>query len=679
MKGSTSKIMIFLMGILTGVMGLVVFAIVMIATPNFRDHVKNFVKSARSHLPALHVKAIALKAKTLLNPQDVPPRRFMTFPFPGSRAERSQGILSWIAPLSMRVQPQDAPPDTLIGKSGSSMPISLVGLKGETLSFQVVLRGLRSSRKVRVHLLPAASDSDFGSCIRSRRFLEFYEHFKASAIKYGPVNTLDVPDPLIPFHDPYQPGRVIVDGVDLSKDKNTPVWIDVRLSQHCLPKTYDATLVVQTANQVIRKTPVKIEVLNVTLPERVGLDRWMELYVSRFWKGGMISSQEEFRQMYLKTVLLGHQYGFATNDAGDILPGIQWDWKTGTPLSVDWSYYDNLFGPILSGQLTGKSPNVWCLPIQTYSLGVGMWGGFTILGSKQSPISSWKGVPDVATQNLAKLIVAHWKEKGWPIDRGFAYIFDEPMHKLYYYADTYKLIAKEADSLHKGSKDLRVMITDTPYVWYRKQAGHDKKIMTGKIDLWAAAAETYIPERMQERQKKGERVWFYQGGGPPFIGQSDLYSFGPGFRMWFWTAWKYRSNGVFYWADTFWHGNQKGWNPYLTPGIGDGMVFYPGKQLHYIGFPDIDGPIPSIRMAQWRRGYQDYKYLYLLKMKDKGKEADSQVNELVRKALNDGGYLPYWNDPLWQKPGNWSHDPQAWHKARVRMALKIAHYYNEKQ
>lgn len=99
---------------------------------------------------------------------------------------------------------------------------------------------------------------------------------------------------------------------------------------------------------------------------------------------------------------------------------------------------------------------------------------------------------------------------------------------------------------------------------------------------------------------------------------------------------------------------------------------YPGRQLHFIGFPDIEGLIPSIRMAQWRRGYEDYRYFTMLTQLGKKKDADQYVNNLVLHALDDGGYLPYWRSPLWQKPGDWSHDPQEWHKTRVTMARLIA-------
>ena len=77
-------------------------------------------------------------------------------------------------------------------------------------------------------------------------------------------------------------------------------------------------------------------------------------------------------------------------------------------------------------------------------------------------------------------------------------------------------------------------------------------------------------------------------------------------------------------------------------------------------------------MAQWRRGYEDYKYFYMLKEKEHQADADKTVNSLVHKALDDGGYIPYWRNPLWWKPGDWNHDPRRWHRARVKLAEEIS-------
>ena len=662
---------IFLSGFVFGIFFVGIVGLLIFVVPEFRDHTKEMVKNVlKDHHPigVLRGMVVGSKANFHLRPGSTHiPKEFLDFPFPGNRVEQSHGILSWIAPFSMRVRQDDLPPISSVGPQGSSTPIKLVGLKGETLSFQVVLRA-KSPQSIHVVLAPDPSEHS-SSCLITHRFLEWYITFMARATKDSPLRTVTNPDPLIPFHDPYGTDHTVISKVSLSKNSNQVVWVDIKMSRGCQAGIYHGSLTLSSNGRTIRNTPVEFEVLNATLPRTTSLQRWMELYNTRFWKGEFIGSLDEYRLLYQRYFLVGQKYGFDTNTANP--PEIRWDWTKGTPTDENWDEYDRTFGPILSGKLTGSPPHAWCLPIPTYSLGKEDWGGFSIRA--RSPIQNWKGIPDIATQNLSKLIVQHWKEKGWDLKSAFAYIWDEPAHQLYY-SDIYRLIAHEATSLHKGSSELNVMITDTPYITYKNQVGLDKSAMNGNINIWSSSAEYYIPKRLESERKKGARIWFYQAGGPPFIGKSWLDSRGPGFRMWFWAAWKYKADGVFYWASTFWNGNDKSNNPYHNPGGADGIVFYPGKQLHLIGYPDIEGPVPSIRMAQWRRGYEDYKYFVLLKRMNKETIPDHFIDSLVRKALNPGGYTPAWRDPDWQRPGDWSHDPQAWHRIRVQLARKIASF-----
>ena len=606
----------------------------------------------------------------LKNPrlQTISPYSFQQIDFPGSRVESSNNLLSWIDPLSDRIQQDESPPSNKIRKTGYSRPLKLTGLKGETLSFQLVLRSDRNLEGLTVALKPDPAQNH--RCIQIHRFREIYLNLMIhQGGKHGPLKEISTPDPLVPFTDPYSLGHRLITNIDIHNNITQPIWFDVYFDHSCMAGDYPGILEIKDAGVIVRKTPVTFNILNIDLPKRVPLNRFMEIYGTRFWRGEMIANDDDNRTMLNRYYVLGHKYGFATNACGGIEAlNIKWDWNIGKPISVDWSSYDKTYGPVLSGELTGSSPNAWCLPIGAYSLG--FMGGFTYGGSSPSPIGNWKGIPDRSTRELANLIVQHWKEKGWPIQRAFVYVWDEPTHQLYY-PDLYLLIADIADSLHKGSHNqIHVMLTDTPYNWNTQQIGHHKSALKGKIDIWVPADRTYIPDRLKSVSNDGERVWFY-GGGPPFLGGSDLSTNGPGFRMWFWTAWKYHSNGMLYWASTFWNGNTKAINPYTNGGLGDGVMFYPGRQLHFIGLPDMNGPVPSIRMAQWRRGYEDYKYFVLLKQKGHQADADKIINHMVKRALDEGGYSPYWRNPLWEKPGNWNHDPKAWHQARLKLAKEI--------
>jgi hypothetical protein len=624
---------------------------------------------SKAHLilgPLVSMKHLALNFSSKIKAPELKlkyPLSFQEVLFSGSRIEQSGKLISWIAPFSDHVKIDEESPRSQVRGKGKSRPISLIGLKGETLSFQLILRSKDSMDKLHVVL----ESGPEASCLTFHRFKEIY--VKVLAKRDGSFVKFINSDPLIPFTDPYTPGHSLINSLSLSADMNQPVWFDIHLSDTCQGGDYNATLRVEQDGQVLRKTPIQIHVVNATLPKNVKLDRWMQLYMGRFFNGEYITNDQMLRPMLAKYFIMAHNYGFAASGCGTIGPYIQWNPNTDHISSIDWTKYDTMFGDILSGDLTGSSPNSWCLPtLGPYVLGT--VGGFTYMTGTPSEISDWNKFPRQITIEETRAIIQHWKEKGWPINHVFAYVWDEPLHQLYY-PDVYRLIADIADAIHAGSENqIRVMLTDDPYIWDRHENGHHKSVMYDKIDIWSPSSDTYIPDKIRPYQKEGKRAWFYQGG-PPFTPASDITGSGPGFRMWFWTAWKYKVNGLFYWASDFWSGNGIDNNPYTHGGTEDGVVFYPGHQLHFLGLPDIDGPVPSIRMAQWRRGYDDYRYFVFLKEKGKKTLVNRLVDQMVPHALNDGGYFPYWRNPLWDRPGDWNHDPKAWHEARVALAKEI--------
>ena len=617
--------------------------------------------------PLVSVKHLALNAVSKLKDPELKlkyPLSFQKVLFSGSRIEKSGNLVSWIEPFSARVKEDEEPPRHEIRDFEKSRPISLIGLKRETLTFQLVLRSRYSLDNLHVKIDPSPE----AACLRFHRFKEVY--LKVMVKGYdGSLKKIVSPDPLIPFTDPYSSGHRLIEGIPLSKGKNQPVWFDVYISDTCRTGNYTATLKVREGARILRNTPIQIHIVNASLPRHVNFDRWMQLYMGRFFNGEYIQNDQMLKPMLEKYFVMAHNYGFSASGCLTIGPNIQWDQNTGHISSIDWTKYDTMFGEYLSGTLTGSSPNTWCLP----TLGPyveGTVGGFTYMTATPSVISDWNKLPRQIAQEESRSIVRHWREKGWPLKNAFAYVWDEPLHQLYY-PDIYQLIANIADAIHEGSNNkIRVMLTDDPYIWDRHEAGHHKSLMYDKIDIWSPSSDTYIPNKIWPYQRDGKRAWFYQGG-PPFTPASDITGTGPGLRMWFWTAWKYKLNGLFYWASDFWSGNAIDNNPYTHGGTEDGVIFYPGHQLHFLGFPDINGPVPSIRMAQWRRGYDDYRYFVLLKEKGKKEEVNNLVNEMVPHALNDGGYFPYWRNPLWHRPGDWNHDPKAWHLDRVILAKEI--------
>jgi hypothetical protein len=142
-------------------------------------------------------------------------------------------------------------------------------------------------------------------------------------------------------------------------------------------------------------------------------------------------------------------------------------------------------------------------------------------------------------------------------------------------------------------------------------------------------------------------------------------------RSWAWIAWRYKVDGIFLWVGNYWnedpYRNAVNWNDDL---LGNGVLFYPGAMLPTIGFPPVRGPVSSFRMKSLRRGLLDYEYFHLLR--SLGGDPDPIVKRIIRSALNEKGYDPIWNHPLWAKPGDWSHNPAEWDEARREVASEIA-------
>jgi hypothetical protein len=108
------------------------------------------------------------------------------------------------------------------------------------------------------------------------------------------------------------------------------------------------------------------------------------------------------------------------------------------------------------------------------------------------------------------------------------------------------------------------------------------------------------------------------------------------FRVMPWIVWKYNLDQYFYWSTTFWTNLNVFVNPltYDNRINGDGTFFYPGQDAL---FPEenrnLSGPLSSIRAKNWRRGAQDYEYLWLAKKMGLETELRTIVNNCVPTGL----------------------------------------------
>ena len=160
------------------------------------------------------------------------------------------------------------------------------------------------------------------------------------------------------------------------------------------------------------------------------------------------------------------------------------------------------------------------------------------------------------------------------------------------------------------------------------------------------------------KTKPKDNIWFYHSG-QPCVGNHTVNQTGIDMRTWGTLCWKYNIDGSFWWSMMLFGDRSDPYNrPIYKDGDtrwGNGVLFYPGNKLDTIGFTKVDGPVSSLRMKAYRRGLQDYEYLWLLAKKDGNKKrSDSLLNEVLYTGFSEAKAKKS------DGKGDWSKKPEDW-------------------
>lgn len=247
--------------------------------------------------------------------------------------------------------------------------------------------------------------------------------------------------------------------------------------------------------------------------------------------------------------------------------------------------------------------------------------------------------------------------------KAFWYIWDEPS------PDNYPDIKQQADWMHSFDNPLKIFLTE--YI----NSDLIKGLKSEYIDIWCPPADEgsqgYNITAAGERQAAGYEVGTYNGHRPG-AGTALIDDDAIAMRSWGWIAFKHNIDLWYYWDVAYWSdvhndGQQTDvWNDPLTfdgrssdwenLGNGDGTIFYPGEdQIYPSGNRAIKGPISSIRMKNWRRGLQDYEYLYLATQAGYSSEVNQIIAEIIPSVLSDAAGL---------STKSWPSRSAPWEKAR---------------
>ena len=470
--------------------------------------------------------------------------------------------------------------------------------------------------------LAGADRSDLSNSV-GRRIELFREHYlnvttPSRTLYISDMNNLNgpgwYPDPLIPFELGKARGGA---PFDIGPSCNQAVWVDIYVPRDQTAGIYTGTLTVNKGGTTVQEIPVTLEVLDFTLPEGNHLTAWA--YLADPWMiakrhGFSSPGSAEYYGVERQYIKMAHRHRLTMCAERDLY------WVTeesdNERMYLDGQLFSATHGYEGPGENTGN--DLWNLYIEDT-------GNATEFGQAVEGWYNW------------------FASRGLDWGKAVFYVWDEPDE------EDYPWIRQIADWDHSFSHPVRMFVTE--YINQGLLRGGEPEW----IDFWCPPAAEgsggYDIANAAGRRAAGCHVGVYNGhrpGAATVLIDDD----GIAMRSWSWAAFKHDVDLWYYWDVCYWKDYQGTgahtdlWNNPLTfndgaddwenVGNGDGTLFYPGEDKVYPSEDrGISGPISSFRMKNWRRGLQDYEYMYMANAAGRGYEAFAIVNQRVPAVFSD--------------------------------------------
>jgi hypothetical protein len=419
-----------------------------------------------------------------------------------------------------------------------------------------------------------------------------------------------VPDCLIPFSAPAGKG-----GAPFSIDgnNNQGVWVDILIPKNAIAGTYKGKTTVTISDKVFITIPISLKVYDFTLPDSTHI-KSMFGFGSVARRHGLADGTPEYNDIEGKYFQMAHRHRF------DLVKRVS-----------NLNDMNNNHKRYLTGELYTSAHN--------YA------GPGENIGNTTFSIGYAAGIPVEYGGNVRNMTESSWWTgsdawENWFIQNApgverHKYLFpDEPAWK----GPTGKKGTGSMDTIRMQAK------------WTHSNPGPGKNIpclvtnniipqLMGHVDFWSVSSEgatlDMTADDLATIKARGNKFGIYNGYRPGMgavISDADAVDF----RVMPWIVWKYNVDQYFYWQTTFWGRLNVFVNPFTYENriCGDGTFFYPGQD---IVFPDenrnLSGPLSSIRIKNWRRGAQDYEYLWLARKAGLETRIKMIVNNCVPTGL----------------------------------------------
>jgi hypothetical protein len=476
----------------------------------------------------------------------------------------------WVADSLQRVRPTDNP--------GSGFNIALYAAKGESESFQVVVRG-PSSGVSGVNLTTSGLTGPGGATISAQNFTfyrEYYVYVTNSSPDFGvgnrPMGPGWYPDGLIPFKNPSTGADLTGTSAaynavpfTIAANHNQPFWIDINVPRTAVAGNYTGNVVI-TSSLGTTSVNVTLKVWNFTLPVAPRMKSSFGFHNSY---GSRANNQ----------VLLDHRIQpFVTNapDVSALQPhGLQ---ISGLP------FFNQSSGCTIE---TPPSVTTIANAVKTYPAGFPTY---------VYPADEVSGCANLTANLQLWAQVAH--------AAGTKMLVTVPPDPT---------LLSDGTSSGRSAVDIFAMVA--------------KQYCTGSINTLPCVERSTIPLALA----KGNEIWSYveqeQDNYSPrwLIDFPPInYRIMPGFVNQHFGFTGMLSSNVMHWSSDPWN-NVEAWKAagYTFPG--DGVLVYPGTQ---VGLTTV---VPSMRLKFIRDGVDDFDYIALLK--DKGQT--SLVNSVLASIVPD--------------------------------------------
>jgi len=517
--------------------------------------------------------------------------------------------------------------------------ISLFGARNEVVAFQLILQsGESGASRVNVELsdlldgaarIPGSAHSPEDPYDYLGRYVDLYtEHYlevtkrSTGGNAWAPAarpstNYLGwVPDALIPFAAAKDMGGA---PFRIEPLQNQAVWVDLWIPRTAAPGIYNGSVTISTKDDEIQ-IPLDLQVYGFTLPDESHLDNMFGLAPASLVRRFNIKvDTAAYYELEARFHQMAHRHRFdLVRDVSSLNKMEEFHM-----LYLNGLMYTPGFG--YDGPGTG---------IGNTTFSIGLYGAVPLEygGSFQdSSREEWWAGSDAWAQ---------WFQQYAPDVAIHKYLFpDEPEN-----SGDFRKIRKQGEWSHSNPG---IGATIPTYVTYPVTEKYSEY-----VDFWSTAgAYTHPglspgtdPELLQQELDAGKQFAFYNGY-RPISGSQVLDADAIEFRVIPWIAWKYEVDQYFYWMTTYWTqwaDAGKDTNVFRQAQtmeyqrMGAGTFFYPGTDVLYPSQDrELFGPIPSIRMKNWRRGMQDFEYLYLASSLGLEEEVSRLVNQLVPAALWD--------------------------------------------